>query len=218
MEWLKEFLGEELYNQVKEKLEGDDKVKLINAGDGSYIPKAKFDQVNEQKKDLETQVQSYKGIAENYEKVQGELNEWKELAEENKPLKKKLDELSKSTDDLKTQLDDANSKATEYQTQLKDTQINSAIEKTLIKNNAKYPDLILSKFDKSKIEFAEDGSIKGVEEQFNELKESYKELFGETKIIGNQPNKGGSPEFGTNLDDMSDEEFFKMKDNQNNKK
>ena len=30
MEWLKEFLGDELYSQVEAKLKGNDKVKLEN--------------------------------------------------------------------------------------------------------------------------------------------------------------------------------------------
>ncbi len=40
MEFLKEILGEDLYNQVAEKLKGNDKVKLVNIADGSYVEKA----------------------------------------------------------------------------------------------------------------------------------------------------------------------------------
>jgi len=43
MEFLKEFLGEDLYNQVAEKLNGNDKIKLVNIADGSYVEKSVYD-------------------------------------------------------------------------------------------------------------------------------------------------------------------------------
>lgn len=42
-EYLKETLGEELYGQFTEKMQGSG-IELVNARDGSYIPKAKFDE------------------------------------------------------------------------------------------------------------------------------------------------------------------------------
>ena len=42
MEFLKEFLGEELYAQVEAKLKGNDKVKLANLASGEYISKSKY--------------------------------------------------------------------------------------------------------------------------------------------------------------------------------
>ena len=48
---MKELLGEELYNQVKEKI--GDKELIIN--DGKYIPKSKFDDLNEDKKKIQSQ-------------------------------------------------------------------------------------------------------------------------------------------------------------------
>jgi hypothetical protein len=43
MEFLKEALGDELYNQVAAKLKGNDKIKLANLADGGYVGKEKFD-------------------------------------------------------------------------------------------------------------------------------------------------------------------------------
>lgn len=43
MEFLKEFLGEDLYNQVVAKLNGNDKIKLANIADGSYVEKSVYD-------------------------------------------------------------------------------------------------------------------------------------------------------------------------------
>ncbi len=51
---LKEILGEELYNQVSQKL-GDKKLGIIN--DGSWIPKEKFDKVINEKNNLKKQLE-----------------------------------------------------------------------------------------------------------------------------------------------------------------
>ena len=54
MKLLREKLGEELFNQVKEAL-GDTKIMF---NDGSFIPKSRFDEVNESKKLLEDQIKA----------------------------------------------------------------------------------------------------------------------------------------------------------------
>lgn len=43
MEFLKKILGEDLYNQVAEKLNGNVNIKLANIADGSYIEKSVYD-------------------------------------------------------------------------------------------------------------------------------------------------------------------------------
>lgn len=50
---LKELLGEELYKQVIEKT-GDKKIALVS--DGNWIPKEKFNELNENTKDLKKQL------------------------------------------------------------------------------------------------------------------------------------------------------------------
>src|SRR3989304_2448534 len=52
MDWLKEIVGEDLFKKIEEYL-GDKKIIL---NDGSYIPREKFNAVNEQVKDLKTQL------------------------------------------------------------------------------------------------------------------------------------------------------------------
>lgn len=52
-DFLKPILGDELYAQVEEKLNG---MSLANLSDGSHIPKAKFDDVNSKAKSLTSQV------------------------------------------------------------------------------------------------------------------------------------------------------------------
>lgn len=52
MEEIEKLLGTELFTQVKEKI--GDKTLIIN--DGKYIPKQKFDDLNNDKKDLQKQL------------------------------------------------------------------------------------------------------------------------------------------------------------------
>lgn len=52
MEFLKGILGEDLFNQVAEKLKGNDKIKLVNIADGGYVEKSVYDaDIQKAKKD-----------------------------------------------------------------------------------------------------------------------------------------------------------------------
>lgn len=69
MEFLKEFLGEELYSQVADKLKGNEKVKLANLASGEYVAKQKFNDkeaevstLNTQLSDLKKELNKFAGI------------------------------------------------------------------------------------------------------------------------------------------------------------
>ena len=79
---MKELLGEELYNQVKEKL--GDKELIIN--DGNYIPKHKFDDLNNDKKELKRQLEEVNAKVQELSSVDAE-----KLNKEIEDLKKKYE-------------------------------------------------------------------------------------------------------------------------------
>ena len=79
---MKELLGEELYNQVKEKL--GDKELIIN--DGNYIPKHKFDDLNNDKKELKKQLEEVNAKVQELSSVNAE-----KLNKEIEDLKKKYE-------------------------------------------------------------------------------------------------------------------------------
>ena len=79
---MKELLGEELYNQVKEKL--GDKELIIN--DGNYIPKHKFDDLNNDKKELKKQLEEVNAKVQELSSVDAE-----KLNKEIEDLKKKYE-------------------------------------------------------------------------------------------------------------------------------
>lgn len=80
---------------------------------------------------------------------------------------------------------------TDYETKIRDMSIKSAIQSKLA--DTKYPELLETKFDKSKITVAEDGTVLGIDEQLTVIKGQYKDLF--TPVVaGREPNNtGGRP-------------------------
>lgn len=148
---LKQLLGEELYNQVVEKL-GD---KKIMVDDGNFIPKARFDKVNDQKKELETQLKTSSETIETLKKNNSD----------NETLQSTIGEHEKTIEKLKKEAEDK-----DFNYSLRDALkeagcIDSrALEVYLTKENLKL----------------EDGKIVGLEEQLNSLKESKTYLFKDT--------------------------------------
>lgn len=135
-----------------------------------FIPKARFDEVNETKKELEQQLKERdKQLKELGEKVKG-----------NEELSKQIQELQES-----------NKKAVaDYEAKIKNITLDNAIRLALKEHKAKYEDLLLGKFDRDKLTIKEDGTVGGLEEQIKALKEGYKDLF-EQPLSGQTPNNAG---------------------------
>lgn len=72
---LKELLGEELYNQVTEKV-GDNKIAIVS--DGNWIPKDKFDEKNNELKGLQGQLTELQGTLETKENELSNVDEIKQ--------------------------------------------------------------------------------------------------------------------------------------------
>jgi septal ring factor EnvC (AmiA/AmiB activator) len=136
-----------------------------------FIPKARFDEVNDAKKDLEQQLKDR----------DKQLDDLSKKAKDNEELSKQIKDLQDANKATKEQ----------YEDKIRDMTINAAIQSKL--TDAKYPDLLLTKFDRSKLSIAEDGTVLGVDEQLAALKEQYKDLF-KQDLRGREPNNiGGSP-------------------------
>lgn len=167
MDKLKELLGEELFSQVKEKI-GDVKIMI---DDGNFIPKARFDQVNEEKKELKEML--------------------KERDKQLEDIKKK----AKDSEDLTAQikeLQDLNQKTiTEYEEKLAKQSFNFALEQALAKDGANPVKAVKALLDLDKIK--QDGeTLIGYDEQIKTLKETYGHLFGAT-LKGRDPNPTNTP-------------------------
>lgn len=149
---LKQLLGEELFSQVEAKLEG----KKLMVDDGNFIPKSRFNEVNEAKKDL------VKKLAEKDE----QLTEISKKYSENEGLVKEIEELKAS-----------NAKSIEeYEAKIKANEFNYALDGAL--NNAKCKNVKALKalLDMDSIKY-QDNKFEGLDDQLKALKESDSYLF-----------------------------------------
>lgn len=165
----------------------------------SFMPKDKFNEVNDQVKELKTQI-----------------------ADRDKQLKD-LGDKAKGNEDLTKQIQDlqAANKQTkdDYDTKIKNMTLDNAIKLKLKDSNAKYEDLLATKIDRSKLEVSEDGSIKGLDDQIKGLQSGYADLFGAPVV---PPGGGGNPAGGggnapKDPGDMTMDEYAKWYDERNKK-
>lgn len=184
MDELKKLLGDDLFSQVSAKL-GDTELFAHKKGekvlidDGTLIkkdgmiPKERFDEVNNSKKEYADQVAKLSTEIEGLKKVSGDKDKMKE----------QLDKITTDFTNLKTE-SEAKEKSLAKKFVLRDH---------LRDAGAKHVDLLEGKFDLSKIEVDESGKIKDFENVLKPIKESYTELFGETQRKGFPPGGGKNP-------------------------
>lgn len=131
----------------------------------NYVEKTKFDEATTAKANLETQIKERDKQLETLKKTTGDKEKLestiKQLQEENKSSK------------------------TKYEQDLKNLRIDSAV-KLKLTNTAQDVDIVANLIDKTKLIVSDDGTVAGLDEQINPLKQSKPFLFKETK------SKGGS--------------------------
>lgn len=138
-----------------------------------FVPIARFNEVNEAKKQAD-------------ETIKERDKQLKELAEKAKGN----DELTKQIKELQ----DANEAAKkDYEAKIKDLAITSAIQSKL--TDTKYPELLVTKFDRSKLSVAANGTVLGIDEQLKTIKEQYKDLF-VPPVTGRDANNKEKPSSG----------------------
>lgn len=168
---LKDIVGEELFKQLPEDKQKEYKDKdYEDVSNGAFIPKVRFDQVNEQAKEYKKQV------GERDTQISKLKDEYKDVD----GLKEKVEKLEL---DNKTQKEG-------YEKQLNDISFNNALEKALGVFNVKDKVSVMAHIDKSKLHL--DGeSITGLKGQIEPLKTSHDFLF-EKEIKGTSSfNTGG---------------------------
>lgn len=150
MEWIRKILETATVNEDG-KLDIEALMTSINAEfPKQAIPKAEYNNIRGQLKTANDTIADLKKSNADNEELQTKLKEY--------------------SDTIKTM--ESNHKAELLQIKKK-----GAIDSLLLTNKAKHSDLLADKFDLEKITVNEDGSITGLDEQFNVLKETYKDLF-----------------------------------------
>ena len=140
--------------------------------DGAYVPKSRFNEVNEEKKTLQAQVTDRDKQLETLKNSKGDVDALK--------------------DQIKA-LQDANKKAQdEAAAKLQEVRLNDAIKLAII-DKAQDVDIVSSLFDKSKLILGEDGKVTGLDDQLKALQETKSFLFKQdTPKPKYNPNGGGN--------------------------
>ena len=143
--------------------------------DGSYVPKSRFNEVNEEKKTLQTTIADRDKQLETLKKNSGDAE----------GLKKQIEQLQA---DNKKAKDEAEAK-------LKDLQFANAIKLAIVEK-AQDVDIVSGLFDKTKLILGEDGKVTGLEEQLKALEKEkpflFKQQDGRPPYSPNAGQGGGS--------------------------
>ena len=139
-----------------------------------YIPKTRFDEVNEAKKNAEALVKERDGQLETLKKSAGDSAE----------LQKQIEDLQKSNKAAKE----------EYEGKIKQMQIDNAVDKAITGANGKNVKAIRALLNLEKAELSEDGTVKGLSEQLEALAKAEDSSFlfdtGVPKVKGMVPGAG----------------------------
>ena len=161
MKKLVDIIGKDAYESLPEEVKKDFGEKELIINDGTYIPKAKFDNINEQKKDLENQLK--------------ETND-------------KMQELSKvNTDELKKQIEDLQKKYEEdtkelnnkYEAREYDIKLNDYAKELKFSSNSARKSF-MSDLKAKDLKF-EDDKLVGFDDFVNSYKENDPNAFIEEK-------------------------------------
>jgi hypothetical protein len=177
MEFLKAILGDgyqafedavTAHNALPENK--DKQVKIADLGTGEYVGIGKYNAL----------VTERDGFKEKLDTAEGTIKTLKKENGDNEELQKTIKAHDGAIETLKQT----------YEGKIKDLKIDSALKDKL--TDTKYPDLIMTKFDRTKLVVSEDGTVTGIDDQLAPIKEQYKDLF-TPGVRGREPeNRGNS--------------------------
>lgn len=146
-----------------------------------YVPKSRFNEVNEEKKTLKSQLADR----------DKQLTELKNTAGDNEQLKQKIAEL-----------EDTNKKAAaEHEAQLKQLRIDHAVESALTSAKARNQKAVRALLNLDDVDIDDDGKIKGLDKQIKKLVESDDTKFLFDVDSGKTTDASGKPK--SNLSGMN---------------
>lgn len=142
--------------------------------DGAYVPKSRFNEVNEEKN----------GLKESLADREKQLETLKRSAGDNEDLKTQIKALQ----------DKNKAAAAEFEAKMKDLRMDAAI-KMAVAQDAQDVGIVAGLIDKEKLVIGDDGKITGLDEQLKALRESKGFLFkqGNSGFGGYEPAGGRSP-------------------------
>lgn len=186
MEFLKGILGDDLYSQVEQALNGyngkpenkEKQIKLANLTDGGYVSKDKYTS-------LETDLS---GKTSELEKANGLIAELKKSTGKDAALQQKITEYETEINRLKAEN--------------QSLKTDNALKFALASAGAVDVDYLVFKAkEKGEIKLGEDGKIKGEADLISGLKTQLPAMFGASGNNGNQQQNNGRKVLENNLPD-----------------
>ena len=174
MEFLKEILGEELFNQVAEKINAhngneankDKLIKLANLGGGEYVGKGKYDALNDLLTGKQTELDTANGLIADLKKA------------------------SKGNEEMQGKISGYETQVQQLQAQLQETKIKSALKVALLSEKALDIDYLTFKVNEKlkeqgkSLELDENENIKGWDDIRDGLKTQFPKQFESAKGSG----------------------------------
>ncbi len=200
MEFLKDILGEELFNQVNEKIEShnkdeankDNQIKIANLAKGEYVSKGKFDSLQEAMNGKDAEILQAKNMLDELKKA------------------------SKGNEDLQAKFSAYEQENAQLLAQLKETKIKSAIKVALLSEKAVDVDYLTFKLNEKlaeqgkSLDVDENDNIKGWDDMLSGLKTQFPAQFeSPTELKDKKIEERKIPE-GDKEQKITKEEFAKM--------
>lgn len=154
--------------------------------DGSYIPKARFNEINEKNKDLVAQIADR----------DKQLTTLKKAAGDNESLKAQIENLQKANKEQKDAAD----------ARIKTLQLDSAI-KLALGESVQDLDIVSSLIKRDALVLGEDGKVSGLKEQVEDLRKTKPFLFKQEGGMPSYHPRGGS---GPLMDNPFAKETFNL--------
>ena len=151
-EYLKPILGDELFAQFVEKMNGATGVTLVNTADGSFVPKAKFDDANDKAKTLNQQIATLTAQLQEAQQQNGD------------------------TASLTAQIEKLTADVTARDEQIAKLGLTYRIKDALRGMNVRNADVVMPLLKMDSIS-EQDGKLVGLNEQVEEIKKSDSYLF-----------------------------------------
>ncbi len=162
----------------------DQAKKVMEALDGNFVTKTRFNEINEENKTLRQQITDRDTQLETLKKSSGD----------NESLKQQIADLQKQNADAQ--------KA--HEAEMNKLKLDNAVEAALVAAGAKNAKAVRSLFDESKFKLNDKGEVEGLSDAIKAVQKSDSYMFEEKqtqqKFTGFQPGASGTQKPGTEVD------------------
>lgn len=214
LDMLKDQLGAELYESVNKRLASVDNLRVIDTQEGTWIPRARFDEERRSLKTAQEQLKALQGEQEELRKSrEAEEKAWREqvaaLKGDLKSRDEQIESLSGSIGERDSRIEGLKGDVVsrdgtieqlragiaERDGQIRTLHLHGKEKELVRKAGARDPEVVFRLLDHSRIREEEDGSLSGLTEQLETLRKESGYLFARE-----HPPRGGWPMNGKEAD------------------